>query len=142
MIKVFNCGHDSHHKKPCDILHANGLDDYLLLLVKQYAWVDINGEKCIVTPNSVLLFPPHIPIHYGCDTVGYNDDWIHFDLSDADTALLDSFAFSYGTVLQPRDFHRLSDYARIISNEFHSDGIYRESIIDKLMHILLFVLDI
>ncbi len=141
MVKIFNCGHDSHHKKPCNILHANGLDDYLLLLIKQYAWIYIKDEKCIVTPNSVLLFPPHTPIHYGCDTAGYNDDWIHFDLSGTDTGLLDSFAFSYGTVLQPRDFHRLSDYAKIISDEFHSDGIYRESIIDKLMHIFLFVLD-
>lgn len=141
MIKVFNCGHDSHHKKPCDILHSNGLDDYLLLLVKQCAWFYINDEKYTVASNSVLLFPPHSPIHYGCDTVGYNDDWIHFDLSGTDKGLIDSFAFPYGIVLQPRDFHRLSDYAKIISDEFHSNGIHRENIIDKLMHAFLFVLD-
>ncbi len=141
MIKVFHCGHDSHHKKPCDILHANGLNNYLLLLVKQNAWLYTNDEKCVVAPNSVLLFRPHTPIHYGCDTAGYNDDWIHFDLSDSNIGLLDSAAFSYHTALHPRDFHRLSDYARMISDEFHSNGIYREAIIDKLMQIFLLALD-
>lgn len=141
MIKVYNCGHDSHHKKPCDILHAAGLNDYLILLVKQHAWVYIDNEKHTIAPNSVLLFPPASPIHYGCDTADYNDDWIHFDLFDHDAALLDTFAFPYGIILQPRDFRRLSDYAKIISDEFHSDGIYQADIIDKLMHIFLCALD-
>ena len=78
MIKVFHCGHDSHHKKPCDILHPTGLNNYLFLLVKQHAWVYIDGQKRPVQPNSILLFPPNMPIHYGCDAAGYNDDWIHF----------------------------------------------------------------
>lgn len=141
MIKVFNCGHDSHHKKPCDIFHPAGLSDYLFLLVKQEAWVYTDTAKCTVMPNSVLLFAPNTPIHYGCDTDDYNDDWIHFDLFDTDTDLLETFCFSPGVILQPRDFRRLSDYAKIISDEFHADGIYRDDIIDRLMHIFLWALD-
>lgn len=141
MIKVFNCGHNSHHKKPCDILHPAGLNDYLFLLIKQYSWIYQGSEKRSVAPNSILLLPPHTPIHYGCDTSDYNDDWIHFDLTDSDADILDTFAYPYGTILQPRDFHRLSDYAKLISDEFHSDRIYREDIIDKLMHIFLCALD-
>lgn len=141
MIKVYNCGHDSHHKKPCSILHPAGLNDYLILLVKRQAWFCVRQEKYPVAPNSVLLFPPLTPIHYGCDTADYNDDWIHFDLSDSDAALLGTFSFSYSTVLQPRDFCRLSDYAKIISDEFHSDGIYRADILDRLMHVFLCALD-
>lgn len=141
MIKVFNCGHDSHHKKPCDIFHPTGLSDYLFLLVKHEAWVYINNVKCTITPNSVLLFPPGTPIHYGCDTTDYNDDWIHFDLFDTDADLMKTFAFSYGVILQPHDFSRLSDYTKIISSEFYADRIYRESTLDRLMHIFLCALD-
>jgi len=141
MIKVFHCGHDSHHKKPCDILHPTGLNNYLFLLVKQHAWVYIDGQKHPVQPNSILLFAPNMPIHYGCDAAGYNDDWIHFDLFDDDRMLLDSFSFPYCDILHPRDFHRLSDYAKMISDEFHLDGLYREDIIDRLMHIFLYALD-
>ena len=141
MIQVFNCGHDSHHKKPCDIFHPAGFNDYLFLLVKQYAWFYTDTAKYTVAPNSILLFPPATPIHYGCDTADYNDDWIHFDLFDTDTDLLKILSFPYGVVLQPRDFHKLSDYAKMISDEFHSDGIYQEDIIDRLMHIFLYALD-
>lgn len=141
MIKVFNCGHDSHHKKPCDILHSGGLNDYLILLIKQHAWVFIDDVKCTVAPNSALLFPPNTPIHYGCDTDDYNDDWIHFDLFDDDVALLDTLSFPYGVILYPRDFRKLSDYAKIISDEFHAAGLYQEEIIDKLMHIFLYAFD-
>lgn len=137
MINVLNCGHNSRHKKTCDILHPAGLNDYLFLLVKQYSWYYDSDGKRAVAPNSVLLFPPHTPIHYGCDTDDYNDDWIHFDLTEADTDILGTFHFPYGTILQPRDFRRLSDYARLISDEFHSDRIHREEIIDRLMHIFM-----
>ena len=141
MIKVFNCGYNSHHKKPCDIFHPAGLNNYLFLLVKQHAWVTIHQVKSPVAPNSILLFPPAVPIHYGCDSADYNDDWIHFDLSGSDADILSTFSFPYGTPLQPHDFQRLSDYAKIISDEYHTDRIYREDIIDKLMHIFLCALD-
>ena len=101
MINVLNCGHNSRHKKPCDILHPAGLNDYLFLLVKQYSWYYDSDGKRAVAPNSVLLFPPRTPIHYGCDTDDYNDDWIHFDLTEADTDILGTFHFPYGTILQP-----------------------------------------
>lgn len=141
MIRVFNCGHDSHHKKACDIFHPAGLNNYLFLLFKQHAWFMAEGKKYTVTPNSVILFPPHVPVHYGCDTADYNDDWIHFDLPWADAGFFHAFGFPYSTVMLPRDFLRLSGYAKIISDEFHSDGIYREEIVDKLMHSFLCVLD-
>lgn len=154
MIKVFNCGHNSRHKKPCNILHPAGLSDYLILFIKSYAWFEpdpraplfpaggfTQRERTEVPPNCVLLFPPSTPIHYGCDAPGYNDDWIHFDLYDNDSEFLSSFSFPYGVILQPRDFHRLSDYVKSISNEFHSNGTCRERIIDHFMHILLYALD-
>ena len=37
MICVNSCGHNSHHRKPCDIEHKTGVPDYLILLIKQEA---------------------------------------------------------------------------------------------------------
>ena len=51
MITVTNCGHDSHHPKPCDIEHTDGLPDYLLLLVKTDAWFFVDGKRCFTQPN-------------------------------------------------------------------------------------------
>ena len=95
MIYVNSCGHDSHHLKPCDIEHKNGVPDYLILLIKQEAWLDSNHQKQIVPQNSLICFPPNTYIHYGRDIAGYNDDWVHF-LPDA--AESDSFQ----TLLPPQ----------------------------------------
>ena len=78
MIYVNSCGHDSHHPKPCNIEHKHGVPDYLILLIKQESWIYLDGKKHIVAPNSLICFPPDTYIHYGCDAIGYNDDWIHF----------------------------------------------------------------
>ena len=137
MIRIMNCGHDSRHPKPCNFEYRQGLPNYLILLIKQEGWYFADGERALLRPNSLICFSPGTYIHYGCDAPGYNDDWIHFDLTEADTDILGTFHFPYGTILQPRDFRRLSDYARLISDEFHSDRIHREEIIDRLMHIFM-----
>lgn len=74
MLYVNSCGHDSHHPRPCDIEHKNGLPDYLVLLIKKEAWVVLNGRREPIHPNALICFPPHTYIHYGCDQAGYNDD--------------------------------------------------------------------
>ena len=67
MITINSCGHDSHHPIPCNIEHREGLPDYLILLIKQEAWMILEDRVCPVRPNSLILFPPNTYIHYGCD---------------------------------------------------------------------------
>ena len=74
MITITGCGHDSHHPNPCNIEHDPGLSDYLILLIKQDAWVELDGIRHTMRPNSLICFPPDTYIHYGCDVAGYNDD--------------------------------------------------------------------
>lgn len=140
MIYVNSCGHDSHHLKPCDIEHKNGVPDYLILLIKQEAWLESDGQRQIISPNSLICFPPNTYIHYGRDISGYNDDWVHFlpDAVEADSfqALLPPQCL----VLHPHNFHRLSDYVRMLADAFHSNSRYRTKLIDSFMHIFLYAL--
>ncbi len=67
MIRVTSCGHDSHHRRPCDIEHEHELAEYLFLIVKTYAWFYIGGQRIRTEPNMVILFDRDTCIHYGCD---------------------------------------------------------------------------
>lgn len=140
MIYVNNCGHDSHHLKPCDIEHKNGVPDHLILLIKQEAWLDLDGQKQIISPNSLICFPPNTYIHYGRDISGYNDDWVHFlpDAAEADS--FQTLLPPQRLVLHPHNFHRLSDYVRMLSDAFHSNSRYKTELIDSFMHIFLYAL--
>ena len=135
MIYVNSCGHDSHHLKPCDIEHKNGVPDYLILLIKQEAWLESDGQRQIISPNSLICFPPNTYIHYGRDISGYNDDWVHFlpDAVEADSfqALLPPQCL----VLHPHNFHRLSDYVRMLADAFHSNSRYSTTLIYSFMNI-------
>lgn len=138
MISVTTCGHDSHHPKPCNIEHRQGVPDYLVLLIKQDSWIYINGEKKSVNPNSLICFPPNSYIHYGCDTVGYNDDWIHFILDEKEQNILQELEIPLYQILYPHDFHKLSEYVKMMSDAFHNVSSYREQIVDSFMHIFLY----
>lgn len=138
MLRVFICGHDSHHRKPCNIFHSHGLSNYLLLLVKTDAWFFWNGEKQKVIPNTVLLFPPGIPVHYGCDLPGYNDDWIHFQPEgENSTAYLRMLKLPYGTAVYPGDFHCLTEYARLMAGICFGDSEHKKELLDHFMCIFL-----
>ncbi len=140
MICVNSCGHNSHHRKPCDIEHKTGVPDYLILLIKQEAWVVLNGRKHVVHPNAILLFPPRTYIHYGCDSARYNDDWIHFTLDQHEDVFFSSLTLPFCQIVYPYDFHQLSEYVRLLSDNFHSSSAYKQQIIDSFMHILLYSL--
>ncbi|WP_321003318.1 helix-turn-helix domain-containing protein [Eisenbergiella porci] len=140
MITVTNCGHDSHHPKPCNIEHKQGVPDYLILLIKQDSWLYIDNERKEIKPNSLICFPPSAYIHYGCDIAGYNDDWIHFILDDEENNLLDRLQLPLYRLLQPHDFHKLSEYVRIMSDAFHRDSSLKEQIMDSFMHAFLYSL--
>lgn len=140
MITIGNCGHDSHHPNPCDIEHNPGLSDYLILLIKCEAWMVWDGCRQDVHPNALIIFPPGTHIHYGCDRAGYNDDWIHFVPDEKDLALWKSLALPLCQVVYPFDFHKLSEYVRMMSDCCHGPSLHKEKILDSFMHIFLYSL--
>ena len=140
MITINSCGHDSHHPVPCNIEHRDGLPDYLILLIKRESWMVLENRLCPVHPNALILFPPHTYIHYGCDTAGYNDDWIHFETDGEDLAFFQGLGLPLCRILYPFDFHRLSEYVRMMSDLYHSSSAHKEEMLNSFMHIFLYSL--
>ncbi len=141
MIQITNCGHDSHHRKPCNIEHPVGLPNYLVLLVKKEAWFYLESTKQKTEPNMIIIFPPNTPIHYGCDLPDYNDDWIHFTMSGEDTTLLSTLQLPLNQPLYPHDFYRLSQYVQCLADSFHMPSVHTKTIADQFLHIFLYALD-
>lgn len=140
MISVISCGHDSHHPRPCNIEHADGLSDYLLLLVKTDAWFFVDGKRCFTQPNMCILFDKNTYIHYGRSVSHYNDDWIHFDLSEDDAEFLKQLNLPLNHPVYPADFRRLSHYVQLLTLEYYAPTSYSEQIMDALMRGLLYSL--
>lgn len=141
MITITSCGHDSHHCKPCDIEHKNGLPEYLLLIVKTSAWFSIHKQYIVTEPNMVILFTPYTYIHYGCEYPDYNDDWIHFTLEDSiDTSFFNSFHLPLNQPFYPADIPHLSQFVQMMTREFHFPAEYSPQILQTLMQSFLYTL--
>lgn len=141
MIEITSCGHDSHHRRPCDIEHKDGLPEYLLLIVKTSAWFFLQGQRIATEPNMVILFDKDTYIHYGCRQPDYNDDWIHFDLEEPlDVSWLRSLGLPFNQPLYPPDIQRLSQLVQIMTREFRFPAGHSSQILHSLMQALLHAL--
>lgn len=141
MICITSCGHDSHHQKPCDIEHKDGLPEYLLLIVKTSAWFALHGHRVATEPNMVIIFNKYTYIHYGCSYPDYNDDWIHFTLDyPKDTSWFHSLNLPLNRPLYPPDIQRLSQFVQIMTREFRFPAEYTPQILHELMSTLLHAL--
>lgn len=100
----------------------------------------LEGVRHTVQPNALICFPPHTCIHYGCDTAGYNDDWIHFLPDAEESGLLEKLSIPLNRIVYPFDFHKLSEYVRMISDHYHSPSPHTPEILDAFMHVLLYSL--
>ncbi|MFV0466018.1 MAG: AraC family transcriptional regulator [Lachnospiraceae bacterium] len=140
MFEINTCGHNSHHSKPCDIEHSNGLSDYLILFIKKESWFIHNNQKHVIPSNSILCFPPDTYIHYGCDEPGYNDDWIHFQFNEKELEFFQALKIPFHQLIRPYDFHKISEYVRIMSNTFFGASLRKKEILDHLLQILLLTL--
>ncbi len=140
MIEVIGCGHDSHHKKPCNIKYPYASPDYLFLLIKRPAWVYLNDKRQEIPANICMCFPPGSAIHYGCDTPDYNDDWIHFLLSGEDAKILQELDIPLLTPMIPRNFHKLAEYVRLLTNAHLTGSTLKARTQDAFMHAFFYSL--
>lgn len=140
MIQVFNCGYESRHTTPINIRRPNGGSDYTLLIIKTEAFFEQNNKMTEIAPNTVILYEKYSYVHYGSQSSNYNDDWIHFDLIKGEN-LFDSLIIPFNTPIPLTFCGQLSEYVRMIVQEKLGNSIWKEQLLDALMHTLLYSLD-
>lgn len=137
MITVATCGFDSNHKKPFCKTYNLTSDEYLALLVKTDAWFYLDGQKIKTRPNMLIIYPPGSLISYGRDESGYNDDWIHFSLSDNDVDIIKGLGIPLAKPLYPYDFMALTTIVELLSRSCHKSSEFTPRLIHHYMSIFL-----
>ena len=138
MITVGICGYDSMHKIKCDRLFPDGYGEYTLLLVKTEAFFEIDGSVINTPPNTVIIYSPHKFVHYGCQKPHYNDDWIHFQLHEDDSHILEKLNIPVDHPFTLPYMGTLTEYCRLLVQEKLSDHSHKLEVLDSLMHTLLY----
>lgn len=137
MISILNCGYESRHQKPFDMLRPEGSSDYTLLVIKSSAFFEYSQTYTDISANTIILYDKNSYVHYGCHSSDYNDDWIHFDVEEKDLPFFHELNIPLQTPIHLSDAGQLSDYSRLIVMEKHSSHTYKNQILDTLMRSLL-----
>lgn len=140
MISILRCGFDSRHRVPFSKFHNQGLPHYLLLLIKSPCYFYLEGKKENIPANTAILFNRNRQICYGCDHPPYNDDWVHFDLSQEDS-FFNQLSIPFDTPLYLPNISLLTSYIRLMVQENSLSSPHRKQSLDLLMRGLLYSLD-
>lgn len=136
MFSVIRGGCFSRHSLGFTMERPHGLPHYVLLIIKTYAELDIEGIHKTCKPNSALLIKPDTPYSYKNPHGEYIDDWIHFTCTTDDLSKYDASIFHNGFPINNTGVLTTYIHQMLWENHF-SVSPSKESYIDTLFRLLL-----
>ena len=73
MYQIIKGGCNTRHPSSFFMSHPDGLNNYLLLIVKTPAVFQIAGQDYTLSPNQAIILAPHTPCSYSNP---YGDIWM------------------------------------------------------------------
>jgi len=137
-MKLLSIGYNHLHDENFVIDRPDGIDSWLLLLVKTPAIFIQNGKRIVTRKNSFVLFQADIPQHYGAYKEDYIDDWIHFYPDEADIELIKQLNIPLNQVTCIYNLMELSNLVRNMAYEYNSENVHREEILELYYKTLMY----
>lgn len=136
-MEIINAGYNYRHPAGFCINRPYGSGDYLLLVIRSEAFMHLNGERMIVPPNSVVIFKKGTPQLYGTTRYEYVNDWIHFEISEAEESFVSSLGVPFDAVLPLREVSEFSGFIKNVFVERYSQNPQKEATMQRYFELLL-----
>lgn len=137
MLTIRRMNINTTHDKSFVMDRPNGIDCYLLLIVKAPACFWIKGRLVDVNPNSAILFTPKTKQYYKPLGDVYVNDWMHIEDNDN---LIESLELPYNEPFEISNEHNVNRLFKMICEEYYFNKKYKKEIIDSLVRTLLYSL--
>jgi AraC family transcriptional regulator of arabinose operon len=135
-MEIVNVGYDYHHPSGFYIDRPHGSGDYMLLIIKTEAFAVLNGKRLTVTPNSALVFKKGTPQLYGATHNEYVNDWIHFELCEAEERALSELGILFDTVIPLQESIEFSDFIKKILLERYSKNLHKKQSMQRYFDLI------
>ncbi len=127
-MEIRKWGYNYRHPENFVIDRPSGSGDYMLLVVRSPAWIELGGEIVRTEGNSVVLQKKGTPQHFGALGGEYVNDWLHFDADEEDLRLWEELSVPTDRIIHLGSVHLLSELIRAICEELHSGSLYGREI--------------
>ena len=136
MYQIITGGCNTRHPSSFFMSHPDGLNNYLLLIVKTPAVFQIAGQDYTLSPNQAIILAPHTPCSYSNPYGEYMDDWLHIAAEEDIFPLRGILATN--TFFRVDDAELFSVYIRqLLWENAYTTSQYRTENIDCLVNVLL-----
>lgn len=133
----YTIGYDFHHDRKFKLDRPNGLNEYLLLIIRSTAQFVINHETLQLHPDSMIILNKGTPHCIEANDCQYINDWVAFRYDRAqdcflcDNLILDQFAVS------PRLAGECADIIKLMQDEKLFGGANHQMVLELLFQALL-----
>ncbi len=134
MFNILRMGCNTIHDSNFNISRPNGYTFYMLLLVKTSSTFIFDGIETTVPPGTIVIYEPTFPQYYKACQDLYKNDWIHFT---CETSRLNDLSLTFNQPIIVSDPHYISNLIQSLSTEFFSNSIYKDLLINNLLHTTL-----
>ncbi len=135
MYRVIRGGCNTRHPSTFQMNRPNGMDNYVLLIIKSPCVFTVDGTEYEVVPDTGIILSKGISYSYGNPNGEYMDDWLHFMVDDND--------FGSGAV-KTDTFFKLSDTGlftnmirQLIFENYYTNEKFKQENTDYLMRVLM-----
>lgn len=136
MFRVLRGGCNTRHPSSFFCTRPNGINNYLILIIKTPAIFAIEEHETKIPPGTAVVMPPHVPYYYSNPNGEYMDDWLHFDFP-ADAFAIEEL-LTPGTLFPVSDMELFAPYIRqLVWENTYISAPMRDDNVDHLMYILL-----
>lgn len=133
MLTILTGGYNSRHPHPFCLKRPEGLDHYLLLLIKSPAVFHSPAGALTIQPGSAILVDRDTPYQYESTNVEYVNDWVHFSCEEEE---LVPIPFQMPIPLSNVPFLSLY-FQQLMLEKRSTDEVFRTRNIHLLMQLLL-----
>lgn len=135
-MRIVNLGYDFRHPKDFAICRPRGSGDYLLLILRSPAFLQL-GDRQLTQGGCVVLFRKGTPQYYGACGQEFVNDWIHFEATREEAAWIESIGLPFEKMLPLFDIMTLTAMVRDLFREHHSESRNAGAIAELSLRILL-----
>ncbi len=107
-MKVIQSGYNYRQNVAYMAERAEGLADYLLLIIRSPAHLKISEQDYYVKGNAVILYAKGTPQYFAAHEADFVNDWVQFDMNEEDLAFCNQIELPFDTLLELPDVTKLS----------------------------------
>lgn len=135
-MEILSVGYDFRHGPDFKLLRPNGLNEYLLLIIRSKAVFEINENQFKLSPGSMILINKNTPHSFYADNEIFINDWIAFDLNAEEYNMVKS-SIKINMFFNSVDIEFCSHIINLMQDEVKYAGINKNININLFLNIIL-----